>query len=81
MNDIVTPNFKLPLLDTYDDKKDPQEHLTAFDTQMAIIGSHETLMCKLLSGTMKEAALRWFVSPPKQSISCRLNQEIHPALL
>lgn len=68
MNDLVPPNFKPPPLESYDGRRDPQEHLTAFDTQMAIIGAHETLKCKLFSGTMKGAALVWFMSLPRHSV-------------
>lgn len=68
MNDLIPPNFEPPPLEPYDGRNDPQEHLTAFNTQMAIIGPNETLKCKLFSGTMKGAALRWFMSLPRQSV-------------
>ncbi|WJX84068.1 hypothetical protein P8452_66678 [Trifolium repens] len=40
----------------------------AVGTQTAIIGAAEHLKCKLLSGTLKEAALRWYINLPKNSI-------------
>jgi hypothetical protein len=40
----------------------------AVGTQTAIIGAAEHLKCKLLSGTLKEAALRWYMNLPKNSI-------------
>ncbi|MCI43390.1 hypothetical protein A2U01_0064627, partial [Trifolium medium] len=55
----VPPNFKIPHLPTFDGKIDPLEHLMAIGTQTAIIGAEEHLKCKLLSGTFKEAAMRW----------------------
>ncbi|MCI01455.1 gag-pol polyprotein [Trifolium medium] len=41
----------------------------AVGTQLAIIGAAEHLKCKLLSGTLKEAALRWYMGLPNNSIS------------
>jgi hypothetical protein len=40
----------------------------AVGTQTAIIGDADHLKCKLLSGTLKEAALRWYMNLPKHSI-------------
>ena len=64
----VPENFKTPHLPTFDGKTDPTEHLMAVGTQTAIIGAAEHLKCKLLSGTLKEAALRWYMNLPKNSI-------------
>ncbi|KAK2427055.1 hypothetical protein QL285_025661 [Trifolium repens] len=64
----VPENFKTPHLPTFDGKTDPSEHLMAVGTQTAIIGVADHLKCKLLSGTLKEAALRWYMNLPKNSI-------------
>ncbi|MCI13827.1 putative gag polyprotein, partial [Trifolium medium] len=40
----------------------------AVGTQTAITGAAEHLKCKLLSGTFKDAALRWYMNLPKNSI-------------
>ncbi|XP_045791812.1 uncharacterized protein LOC123886548 [Trifolium pratense] len=40
----------------------------AVGTQTAIINAPEHLKCKLLSGTFKDAALRWYMNLPKNSI-------------
>ncbi|GAU47561.1 hypothetical protein TSUD_404080 [Trifolium subterraneum] len=40
------------------DDENPVEHLMAVGTQIAIIGAPEHLRCKLLSGTLKDVALR-----------------------
>ena len=64
----VPENFKTPHLPTFDGKTDPSEHLMAVGTQTAIIGAADHLKCKLLSGTLKEAALRWYMNLPKNSI-------------
>ncbi|GAU32582.1 hypothetical protein TSUD_146960 [Trifolium subterraneum] len=64
----VPDNFKSPHLPTFDGKTDPVEHLMAVGTQTAIIGAPEHLRCKLLSGTFKDAALRWYMNLPNNSI-------------
>jgi hypothetical protein len=64
----VPKNFKTPHLPAFDGKTDPSEHLMAVGTQTAIIGAADYLKCKLLSGTLKEAALRWYMNLPKNSI-------------
>ncbi|MCH90725.1 gag-pol polyprotein, partial [Trifolium medium] len=45
------------------------EHLMAVGTQTSIIGAKEHLKCKLLSGTFKDAALRWYMTLPRNSIT------------
>ncbi|GAU38581.1 hypothetical protein TSUD_322580 [Trifolium subterraneum] len=64
----VPDNFKSPHLPTFDGKTDPVEHLMAVGTQTAIIGALEHLRWKLLSGTLKDAALRWYMNLPNNSI-------------
>ncbi|GAU10882.1 hypothetical protein TSUD_425680, partial [Trifolium subterraneum] len=54
---------------TFEGKTDPLEHLMAVGTQTAIIGAEEHLKCKLLSSTLKDAALRWYMNLPKNSIA------------
>ncbi|GAU44606.1 hypothetical protein TSUD_240980 [Trifolium subterraneum] len=65
----VPPNFKIPHLPTFDRKTDPLEHLMAVGTQTSIIGAEEHLKCKLLSCTLKDAALRWYMNLPRNSIT------------
>ncbi|GAU43737.1 hypothetical protein TSUD_365860 [Trifolium subterraneum] len=67
-NSKVPDSFKSPHLPTFDGKTDPLEHLMAVGTHTAIIGAPEHLKCKLLSGTFKDAALRWYMNLPKNSI-------------
>ncbi|GAU32570.1 hypothetical protein TSUD_218280 [Trifolium subterraneum] len=64
----VLDNFKSPHLPTFDGKTDPVEHLMVVGTQTAIIGAPEHLRSKLLSGTLKDAALRWYMNLPINSI-------------
>ncbi|GAU51074.1 hypothetical protein TSUD_13180, partial [Trifolium subterraneum] len=65
----VPANFKIPQLPTFEGKTDPLEHLMAVGTQTAIIGAEEHLKCKLLSSTLKDAAPRWYMNLPKNSIA------------
>ena len=44
------------------------EHVTAFNTRMAVVGADDSLKCKLLAGTFSDAALRWHISLPHFSI-------------
>jgi hypothetical protein len=70
---IVPENFKTPHLPTFDGKSDPSEHMMVVGTQTAIIGATYHPKCKLLSGTLKEAALRWYMNLPKHSIESWLD--------
>ncbi|KAK2427748.1 hypothetical protein QL285_026309 [Trifolium repens] len=65
----VPANFKIPQLPSFDGKTDPLEHLMAVGTQTSIIGAKEHLKCKLLSSTFKDAALRWYMNLPDNSIT------------
>ncbi|GAU27754.1 hypothetical protein TSUD_215650 [Trifolium subterraneum] len=65
----VPANFKIPQLPTFEGKTDPLEHLMVVGTQTVIIGAEEHLKCKLLSSTLKDAALRWYMNLPKNSIA------------
>lgn len=64
----VPENFKPPHLSTFDGKSDPMEHVTAFNTCMAVVGAPDSLKCKLLADTLSEAALRWYMNLPRFSI-------------
>ncbi|MCI37958.1 hypothetical protein A2U01_0059186, partial [Trifolium medium] len=65
----VPHNFKMPHLPVFEGKTDPLEHLMAVGTHTAIIGAEEHLKCKLLSGTFKDAALRWYMNLLRNSIT------------
>jgi len=44
------------------------EHVTTFNTRMAVVGAADSLKCKLLAGTFSDAALQWYISLPRFSI-------------
>ena len=56
-DDQVPEGFKSPSLTTYDGKTDPQEHVIAVNNQMAIIGTTDSLKCKLMADTFNDVAL------------------------
>ena len=66
-NAPVPENFKPPHLSTFDGRGDPMEHVTAFNTHMAV-GASDSLKCKLLAGTFYDAALQWYISLLRFSI-------------
>jgi len=67
-NTPVPDNFKLPHLSTFNGRGDPMEHVTAFDTRMAVVGATDSLKCKHLAGTFTDAALRWYINLARFSI-------------
>jgi hypothetical protein len=64
----VPENFKPSHLSVFDRKSDPMEHVTAFNTRMAVVGAPDSLKCKLLAGTLSDAALWWYMNLPRFSI-------------
>jgi len=49
--------------------EDPEAHLTAFHTQMMLIGGSDVMYCKMLMSTLLGATLKWFVSLPDRHIT------------
>lgn len=68
-NDQVPENFKPLPLASFDGKSDPQEHIITINKQMAIMGASYSLKCKLMVGTFKGGALRWYMSLPRYLIA------------
>lgn len=58
-----------PQLLSFNSKHDPQEHILTVNTQMEIVGASESLKCKCLVGTLKEASLRWYMGLPKHLVT------------
>jgi len=42
--------------------EDPEAHLTAFHTQMMLVGGSEVVRCKLFMSTLVGTAMDWFIS-------------------
>lgn len=53
-NALVPENFKSPSLTSFDGKGDPVEHVSAFNTRMAVVKAADSLKCKLPTGTFRE---------------------------
>ena len=48
---------------------DPEAHLTAFHTQMVLVGGSDAMRCKLFMSTLTGMAMDWFISLPNGHIT------------
>jgi len=55
-------------MEKFDGKMDPLEQLMALGTLMEILGAPEPLKCKLLSDTLKDVTLIWYMNLPSHFI-------------
>lgn len=69
LEDAVPEKFQAPSFATYDEKTDPHEHIITINNQMAVLGPTESLKCKFMGRTIKDVALRWYMSLPWKSIT------------
>ncbi|XP_068498200.1 uncharacterized protein [Phaseolus vulgaris] len=49
--------------------EDPEAHLTAFHTQMVLVGGSDAARCKLFMSTLTGMAMDWFISLPNGHIT------------
>jgi len=49
--------------------EDPEAHLTAFHTQMMLVGGSDAVRCKLFMSTLTGMAMDWFISLPNAHIT------------
>ena len=49
--------------------EDPEAHLTAFHTQMVLVGGSDAARCKLFMSTLTGMAMDWFISLPSGHIT------------
>jgi len=62
--ETVIPNtFGVPKV-TFTGMEDPEVHLTAFHTQMMLVGDSDAVRCKLFMSTLIGMAMDWFISFP-----------------
>ena len=54
---------------TFTGMKDPEVHLTAFHTQMMLIGGSDAVRCKLFMSTLVETTMEWFISLPNGHVT------------
>ena len=57
--------FKMPTLDSYDEMRDPYDHIVTFKTTMHLQGVLDEIMCIAFPTTLKGSAWVWFnkISP------------------
>jgi len=67
--ETVIPNtFTGPKV-TFTGMEDPEAHLTAFHTQMMLVGGSDAVRCKLFMSTLTGMAMDWFISLPEGHIT------------
>ena len=52
----LPPKFKMPSLDSYDETRDPFDHIATFKTTMHFQGVPDEIMCRAFSTTLKGPA-------------------------
>src|SRR3954470_20094322 len=62
--------FKVPTLNTFDDKRSVQQHIYYFQSQTGSLMGNDPMRTRLFISTLKGVAFEWFRKLPKGSISC-----------
>jgi len=62
--DVVIPTTFVGSKATFTGVEDPEAHLTAFHTQMMLVGGSDAVHCKLFMSTLAGTTLDWFISLP-----------------
>jgi len=65
----VLPTTSLGPKVSFTGVEDPEAHLTAFHTQMMLIGGSDAVYCKMLMSTLSGATLEWFINLPDEHIT------------
>ena len=56
----LPPKFCMPQVETYDESKDPLDHLKSFRTLMHLQGVADEIMCRAFPATLKGLTRIWF---------------------
>jgi len=67
--EAVIPNMFVGPKVTFTGMEDPEAHLTAFHTQMMLVGDSDVVRCKLFMSTLIGMAMDWFISLPNGHIT------------
>ena len=78
--ECITPPRKFPMpfsqaiMDaviptTFTGMEDPEAHLTAFHTQMMLVGGSDAVRCKLFMSTLVGTVMDWFISLPEGHVT------------
>src|SRR3954462_6550632 len=62
--------FKVPTLNTFDDKGSAQQHIYYFQSQTENLMENDLVRTRLFISTLKGVAFEWFRKLPKGYISC-----------
>jgi len=62
--DTVIPATLVGPKVTFTGTEDPEAHLTAFHTQMMLVGVPDAVRCKLFLSTLVGTVMEWFISLP-----------------
>ncbi|XP_068492027.1 uncharacterized protein [Phaseolus vulgaris] len=65
----VIPNTFVGPKVTFTRMEDPEAHLTAFHTQMMLVGGSDAVRCKLFMRTLTGMAMDWFINLPDGHIT------------
>ena len=68
LNRPLSPKFHLPQLESYDDSKDPLDHIESFKMLMLLQMTPDKVMCRALPTSLKGAARVWFNKIPLGTI-------------
>ncbi|GKV01895.1 hypothetical protein SLEP1_g14407 [Rubroshorea leprosula] len=63
------PGFRMPMFETYDGTKDPDDHLHAFFSIMQAQNASDVLMCKMFPSTLRGNARTWYHTLRPNSIN------------
>jgi len=66
--DVVIPATLVGLKVTFTRTEDPEAHLTAFHTQMMLLGGSDAVRCKLFMSTLAGTTMDWFISLPDSHV-------------
>ena len=61
---LVSSKFWLPQLESFDELKDPQDHLNTFKTTLGLQQLPDEILCRSFPTTLKGAAREWFTKLP-----------------
>ncbi|XP_068498162.1 uncharacterized protein [Phaseolus vulgaris] len=68
MEAVIPPTFVGPKV-TFTGMEDPEAHLTAFHTQMMLVGGSDAVRCKLFVSTLTGMTMDWFISLPNGHVT------------
>ena len=65
----VPSKFRLPQLESFDEFKEPQDHLNTFKTTLGLQQPPDEILCRSFPTTLKGAAREWFTKLLKSSVN------------